>query len=158
MAVRIIRKEEDEILRKISKPVEQLTPAIVTLVDDMFETLKESNGVGLAAVQVGVLKRIFIVDIGDNTMEFINPEIIQTEGEGIAVEGCLSVPDVWGEVKRPSKITIKAQNKKGEYFTVEADELFARVICHEYDHLDGNLFIDKVIKFVELEGKKGRKK
>ncbi len=109
----------------------------------MKDTLDKAQGAGLAAVQVGVLRRIFIVDVDEGFFEFINPEIISTSGEQYGIEGCLSVKGKWGDVKRPYKVTIKAQNRKGEYFTITAKDFFAKAICHEYDHLEGIVYVDK---------------
>jgi len=156
MALRLIRTDGDEILRKISKPVEVINNSIITLIDDMKETLKENNGVGLAAPQVGVLRRIIVVDIGEGPIEIINPEILNKEGTQIGVEGCLSIPEVYGEVKRPQKLKVKGLNGKGNEFEIEAEDLLAIVICHEVDHLNGVLFKDKAIKFIDVEGKKKR--
>ncbi len=143
MALRKLRLEGDAILRKKSKVVDEITPRIELLVEDMIETMYDNQGVGLAAPQVGMLKRIFVVDIGDGPTVFINPEITETEGEQYGLEGCLSVPGKQGDVLRPYKIHIKAQDVKGEWFEVEAEEYLARAICHENDHLDGILYIDK---------------
>ncbi|MGE5329043.1 MAG: peptide deformylase [Deltaproteobacteria bacterium] len=156
MALRLIRTDGDEILRKTSKPVEQINQSIITLLDDMKETLKENNGVGLAAPQVGILKRIIVIDIGDGPIEIINPQISDEEGFQVGVEGCLSIPEVFGEVKRPLKLKVKGINREGKNIEIEAEDLLAIVVCHEVDHLDGILFKDKVIKFIELEGKKKR--
>jgi len=153
MAIRLIRFDGDEILRKISKPVIEINESIITLLDDMKETLK-GNGVGLAAPQVGVLKRIIVVDVGEGPIEIINPEIFDEEGEQIGVEGCLSIPEVFGEVKRPMKLKVKGLDRTGKQFEMEAEELLAIVTCHEVDHLNGILFKDKVIKYIDLEGKK----
>ena len=143
MAQLNIVKFGDPLLRKASRPVEEITPRILTLLDDMKDTLDKAQGAGLAAVQVGVLRRIFIVDVDEGFFEFINPEIISTSGEQYGIEGCLSVKGKWGDVKRPYKVTIKAQNRKGEYFTITAKDFFAKAICHEYDHLEGIVYVDK---------------
>lgn len=155
MAIRLIRLEDDEILRKISKPVTEVNDSIRTLLDDMKETLKD-KGVGLAAPQVGVLKRIILIDIGEGPIEIINPEISDEEGEQIGVEGCLSLPDLWGEVKRPMKMKVKGLDRNGKKIEFEAEEMLAIVVSHEVDHLNGILFKDKAIKFVDMEGKKRR--
>jgi len=155
MALRLIRFDGDEILRKISKPVTEINESILTLLDDMKETLK-GNGVGLAAPQIGVLKRIIVVDVGEGPIEIINPEIFDEEGEQIGVEGCLSMPEVFGEVKRPMKLRVRGLDRTGKKFEMEAEELLAIVTCHEVDHLNGILFKDKVIKFIDLEGEKKR--
>ena len=148
MAILNIMTEGDEVLRKKCKPVTEITPKILTLLDDMKDTLKKAEGVGLAAPQVGILRRIFIIDIGieegrNEFLEFINPEIIKTEGEQDGVEGCLSVPCKKGEVVRPMTVTVKALDRNGKEFTYTGTELMGRCICHENDHLDGILYIDK---------------
>jgi peptide deformylase len=114
----------------------------------MVETLIDSNGAGLAAPQVGILRRIAVVDMGDEIVELINPEIIAVEGQQQELEGCLSVPDVWGITDRPQKVTVKALNRFGEEFTVTGEDLDARCFCHELDHLDGHLFTDKAIRIL----------
>lgn len=142
MAILNIVKEGEQTLRKVCRPVEEITPRIIRLLDDMRETLHEANGVGLAAPQVGILRRIAIIDTDGEVIELINPEIIFTEGEQRGLEGCLSVPDVWGIVERPMKVTVKATDRNGKEFTVTGEELKARAFCHEIDHLDGHLFTD----------------
>lgn len=144
MAIRNIRKIGDDILRKNSRKVDEINDRIVTLVKDMIDTMYEANGVGLAAPQVGILKRIFVIDVydGEGARIFINPEIIETSGEQVDSEGCLSIPGEEGEVKRPSKVSIKALDLEGKEFTLEAEGLLARAICHENDHLNGVLFVD----------------
>lgn len=144
MAYRKIRTEEDEVLRKVSKEVKEFDEALGQLLDDMADTMYEENGVGLAAPQLGILKRIFIVDIGDGLVEFINPEVIQAEGEQFGEEGCLSVPNKFGNVRRPNYVKMRAQNRFGQIFEVEGTELMARAMLHENDHLDGRLYIDLV--------------
>ncbi len=151
MASRIIRQVGDEVLRKKARPVEKINKNVLTLLDDMAETMKGANGVGLAAPQVGILKRVVTIDVGEGLIELINPEIIQVDGVQMAVEGCLSVPGRMGEVKRPEKVTVKALNRNGEEFQIEGTELLARALCHEIDHLNGELFIDKVVRFVDIE-------
>lgn len=142
MALRIIRTEPDEILRKNSKEVTEITPRIIELVKDMEETMRDVEGVGIAAVQVGVLKKIFVVDIGEGPIVFINPEMKLQEGEEVDVEGCLSLPGYEGEVLRPKKVVVEALNIEGKKFKIEAEGLLARVICHENDHLYGVLYKD----------------
>lgn len=144
MAIRQVRTDEDPILRKKSKPVKKITPGTLMLLDDMKDTMEVEYGVGLAAPQVGSLRRIFIVDVGEGLMEFINPEIIEESGEQIGSEGCLSVPGKSGIVCRANHVKIKALNRDGEEFIVEGQELMARAMLHELDHLEGTLFIDKV--------------
>lgn len=144
MAIRNIRLEEDEILRKKSKPIKMITPKIDTLIDDMIETMYDANGVGLAAPQVGVLKRLVVIDIGEGPIIFINPEILEVSGEQTGDEGCLSFPGKAGIVTRPNYVKVKAFDRKMKEFTLEGTELLARAICHEVDHLDGILYVDKV--------------
>jgi len=151
MAILNIVKEGDPTLRKVCRPVTEITPRILQLLDDMKETLIEANGAGLAAPQVGILRRIAVVDTGDEIIELINPEIIETEGEQEEVEGCLSVPDVWGITHRPYRVKVKALNRYGEEFTAIGEELNARCFCHEIDHLNGGLFTDKTIRFLTPE-------
>ena len=151
MAILNIVKEGDPTLRKVCRPVTEITPRILTLLDDMRETLAEANGAGLAAPQVGILRRIALVDLGEEVVELINPEIIETEGEQEEVEGCLSVPDVWGVTRRPERVKVKALNRKGEEYTVEGEGLNARCLCHEIDHLDGHLFTDNVLHILTPE-------
>ena len=147
MALRnIVNYKTDDILRKKAKSVEKIDDKLLTLLDDMAETMYEANGVGLAGPQVGVLKRIVVVDVGTGLFKLINPVIEKTEGEEEDTEGCLSFPQIYGKVKRPQKVIVKALNEKGENITLEATDLLARAFCHEIDHLDGVLFIDKVIK------------
>ncbi|MBP3378646.1 MAG: peptide deformylase [Clostridia bacterium] len=148
MALLNIVKEGDPTLRKVCRPVTEITPRILQLLDDMVETLIDSNGAGLAAPQVGILRRIAVVDMGDEIVELINPEIIAAEGQQQELEGCLSVPDVWGITDRPQKVTVKATNRFGEEFTVTGEDLDARCFCHELDHLDGHLFTDKAIRIL----------
>lgn len=152
MALREIVIDGDPILRKISRPVEKFDNKLAALLDDMAETMYLDNrGIGIAAVQVGILRRIFVVDVGDENgkLEFINPEILEREGSTFYLEGCLSCPGKNGYVERPERIRVRAQNRNGEWFELEADGLLAICICHEYDHLDGILFIDKVVELTE---------
>lgn len=145
MAIIKVREEGDPILRKISKPVRKITPSILTLLDDMADTMVVEDGVGLAAVQIGSLRRVFIADVGDGVIEFINPEILDTAGEQIGIEGCLSVPGKSGDVCRANYVKVKALDRHGKEFVLEGEELLARAILHEYDHLEGELFVDKVM-------------
>ncbi|MBR6881028.1 MAG: peptide deformylase [Clostridiales bacterium] len=154
MALRNIVVEGDPILRKKSRPVDEISPRIIKLLDDMAETMYLDNrGIGIAAVQVGVLRRVFIVDVGDEhgKLEFINPEITYTEGEQTYCEGCLSLPGKSADVERPEKIRIKALDRNGNEFELEADGLLAVCICHEYDHLEGILFTDRAKGEIETE-------
>ena len=146
MAIRNIVTEEDPILRKTSRRVEKFDERLNILLDDMRDTLKKAEGAGLAAVQVGILKRVVLVDVGDGLLELINPEIIETKGEIEDTEGCLSVPGEWGLVKRPEYVKIKAQDRRGVWHRYEGTNLKARCFCHEIDHLDGIIYTDKVIK------------
>ena len=144
MAKLKIVKMGDDILRKTCRPVEKITPRIITLLDDMIETMRAANGCGLAAPQVGVLRRICVIDVGNGPVVMINPVITSTEGEQTGTEGCLSNPGKYGTVTRPAKVTATAMDENGEVKVYEAEGLFARAICHELDHLDGVVFTDKV--------------
>ena len=144
MAQLQIRKVGDEALRKVCRPVDTITPRVLTLLDDMVETMRAANGVGLAAPQVGILRRIVVIEVEPGeVIELINPKIIAFSGEQDGQEGCLSVPGRWGMVKRPMHVTVRALNRKGEEFEITGHELLARCFCHELDHLDGGLYIDK---------------
>ncbi len=144
MAKLQIRKVGDEALRKVCRPVDAITPRVLTLLDDMLETMRAANGVGLAAPQVGILRRIVVIEVEPGeVIELINPKIIAYSGEQDGQEGCLSVPGRWGMVKRPLHVTVRALNRKGEEFEITGHELLARCFCHELDHLDGGLYIDK---------------
>ena len=147
MAFRNIRnyKENNTILRKQAKKVENIDNKVLTLLEDMADTMYQEDGVGLAAPQVGVLKRLVVIDIGAGLIKLINPEIMEQYGQQQGNEGCLSVPGILGEVVRPQKVRIKAQNETGAYFELEGTDLLARAICHEIDHLNGVLFIDKIV-------------
>jgi peptide deformylase len=146
MAMRNIREDGDEVLRKVCKPVEVMTERLSTLIDDMFETMYEANGVGLAAPQVGVLRRIVVIDVmDDNPLVLVNPEIIEKDGEQIGPEGCLSLPGLQGDVARPEHVVCKALDRDMKEITVEGEGLLARAICHELDHLDGILYKDLAI-------------
>ena len=154
MALLNIIKKGDETLSKVCKPVTAITPRIITLLDDMRETLLDSDGVGLAAPQVGILRRIvLVIDTNDNDRiyELINPEIIAAEGEQEGLEGCLSVPGEWGINRRPMKVTVKATDRNGNEFTVTGEGLTARCFCHELDHLDGTLFCDVAERMLTKE-------
>ncbi len=151
MATRTIVTVEDPILRKKSRKVERFDERLWTLLDDMQETLAKAEGAGLAAVQVGILKRAVIVDLGDGLLELINPEIIESSGEDEDTEGCLSLPGEWGLVKRPEYVKIKAQDRRGVWKRHEATGMKARCFCHEIDHLDGIIYTDKVVKKLTAE-------
>ena len=149
MSTRNIRVIGDEVLRKVSKPVKDMTFRPRRLIEDMLETMYEADGVGLAAVQVGVLKRIVVIDVGEGPIVMINPEILTRDGEQLDMEGCLSVPEKRALVRRPNYVKVKALDEDMQPFEVEGTELLARAICHECDHLDGILYVD--VKEGELE-------
>ncbi len=151
MALRNIVQDGDPVLRKKCREVTEFNERLHILLDDMNETLTLANGVGLAAPQVGILKRLAIVSVDDEFYELINPEIIATSGEEISPEGCLSIPGVCGTVKRPYKVTVKAQDRNGKAYEVTGEGLLARAFCHEIDHLDGVLFKDKIIEYYEAD-------
>lgn len=144
MAIREIRQIGDDILNKKCKPVTKMTARTQMLVGDMLETMYERMGVGLAAPQVGILKRIVVIDVGEGPIVLINPEIIETSGEQTGEEGCLSVPGKYGIVTRPNHVKVRAQNLDMEEFEIEGEDLLARAFCHEIDHLSGHLYVDKV--------------
>lgn len=148
MAIRRIVKEGDDTLRKISRPVKQIDKRILELMDDMRQTMYANDGVGLAAPQVGILRRVVVIDVGDELYELINPEIVSTEGDVVDVEGCLSVPGRRGKVARPETVTVRALDRKGELREYTGTGLLARAFCHEIDHLDGTLYLDKMIEEV----------
>lgn len=147
MAKLKIVKLGDDILRKTCRPVEKITPRTVMLLDDMIETMRDADGCGLAAPQVGILRRIAVVEVEPGEpIELINPKIIAYAGEQEEQEGCLSIPGRWGITKRPKHVTVRAQNRYGETFEISGSDLLARALCHEIDHLDGKLFIDCVVR------------
>ncbi|MGN1457031.1 MAG: peptide deformylase [Acutalibacteraceae bacterium] len=146
MAIRNIVKEGDPILTKVCRPVEKFDDRLATLIDDMYETMIDGNGVGLAGPQVGILRRVFVIDIGEGKIEFVNPKIVKTKGIQESSEGCLSCPGEFGITKRPMYVTAIAQNRYGDQFTIHAEGLLAKAICHENDHLDGILFKEHVIR------------
>jgi len=146
MAIRKLRYEGDTILRKKSREITEINDRIKTLLDDMLETMYENDGVGLAAPQVGILRRAIVIDIGDGPIKLINPEIIEEEGEFIDVEGCLSIPNKAGTVKRPERVKVKYLDENGESKIIEGTGLLSKALCHEIDHLNGILFIDKMIE------------
>ncbi|MGI6358697.1 MAG: peptide deformylase [Bacillota bacterium] len=153
MAVRFIRKGEDPVLRTVAHPVKKISPVIHRLLDDMLDTLRYSdNGLALAAPQIGISKRLIVIEFGEKIFQLINPRVVESSSETeVAVEGCLSFPDVWGEVERAQRVVVEAQDRDGEPVTLEAEGILARALQHEIDHLDGVLFIDKVIRFVEFD-------
>ena len=144
MALRTIRVEGDPVLTKISRPVDKMTPRIQDLITDMLDTMYEAMGVGLAAPQVGILKRIVVIDVGDGPIILINPEIIEKSGEQTGDEGCLSVPGMSGQVTRPDHVKVKALNEYMEEVVYEGEGLLARAFCHELDHLDGHMYTELV--------------
>ncbi len=144
MAIREIRIMGDEVLKKVCKEVKQMTPRTQDLIDDMLETMYEANGVGLAAPQVGVLKRIVVIDVGEGPIVMINPVILETSGSQTGSEGCLSLPGKAGQVTRPNYVKAKALDENMEEYIIEGEELLARAICHELDHLEGHMYVEKV--------------
>lgn len=144
MAIREIREMGDEVLGKVCKEVKTITPRTLTLIEDMLDTMYDAYGVGLAAPQVGILKRIVVIDVGDGPIILINPEIIETSGEQTGNEGCLSVPGKAGCVTRPNYVKVKALDENMEEVIYEGEGLLARAFCHEIDHLDGHLYVEKV--------------
>ncbi len=151
MALRTILTDTDELLRKKSKPVENFDEKLGLLLDDMADTMYHTNGVGLAAPQIGILRRAVVVDIGDELIELMNPEILHQEDEQEGIEGCLSSPGEFGIVKRPYMVRVQAQDRNGNTFILEGEELMARALCHEIDHLNGQLFKDIVEYMVAPE-------
>lgn len=147
MAIREVRKKGDDILSKKCKVVKKFDERLHILLDDMYETMRQSDGAGLAAPQVGILKRAFVADDGNQRIEAVNPEIIECSGEQTGKEGCLSVPGEYYYVTRPNHVTLKAQDRNGNEFTMNATGLLARAICHESDHLDGILFLEKIDEY-----------
>ena len=144
MALREIRVQGDPVLGKACKPITEVTPKIVDLIDDMIETMYEANGVGLAAPQVGILKRLVVIDVGEGPIVMINPTIVSADGEQTGSEGCLSVPGKAGQVTRPNHVVARFFDEEMNECEVEGTELLARAICHELDHLDGHLYVEKV--------------
>ena len=144
MAIRKIREMGDDVLTKVCKEVEKVSPRTKVLIDDMFDTMYDAMGVGLAAPQVGVLKRIVTIDVGEGPILLINPEIIETSGEQTGEEGCLSVPGKSGVVTRPNYVKVRAFDKDMKEIVLEGEGLLARAFCHEIDHLDGHLYVEKV--------------
>ena len=151
MAIRKIVTLGDDVLTKKCRPVENFDDRLETLINDLFDTLYDSGGAGLAAPQVGILRRVAVIDIDENPIELVNPEIIKVEGEQTGAEGCLSNPGKYGIVTRPMKVTVKAQDRKGEWHEYTGEELLARAFCHETEHLDGKMFMDLVEEWVEIE-------
>lgn len=149
MAIRNIVKEGDPVLSKKCRPVEQFDGKLAQLIDDMVDTLKKSGGVGLAAPQVGILRRVFVMELDGVFIEAVNPEIVKSSGKVRDVEGCLSVPNRWGYVTRPKNVVLRAYNRKGEQYELKLRDIGARCACHESDHLDGHLFLELVEEFVQ---------
>ncbi len=148
MAIRKIVKEGDDVLTKKCRPVEKFDARLAQLLDDMAETLHLANGVGLAAPQVGILRRVVIVDIGEGVIELINPQIIAYSGEQESLEGCLSCPGEWGITRRPEYVKVKAQDRFGKEFTIDGKELLAKAFCHEIDHLNGIIFKQVAVRML----------
>ena len=153
----IVRLGEDDILRKHCRAVERFDDRLAALLDDMAETMYDANGAGLAAPQVGILKRAVVVDAGGGLIELVNPEIIRAEGARVGVESCLSVPDRCGTVERPEKVAVRAQNRRGEPIEITGEGFLAVALCHEIDHLDGILYIDRMIEDVSGRYRQVRK-
>ena len=153
MAKLQIRKIGDDVLRKVCRPVDAITPRVLTLLDDMIETMRAADGCGLAAPQVGILRRIAVVEVEEGkVIELINPQIIATAGEQQEAEGCLSIPGRYGETRRPRHVTVRATDRHGKTFEISGSDLLARALCHEIDHLDGHLFLDRAVRMLDEEG------
>ena len=149
MAIRkIVKLGEDDILRKHARKVDQFDKRLWTLLDDMADTMYAADGAGLAGPQVGILKRVVVIDVGEGLIELVNPEIIAAEGTQMCVEGCLSVPGRRGKVERPAKVRVHAQDRKGRPIEVEGESFLANALCHEIDHLDGIIYVDKMLEDV----------
>ena len=151
MGLRKILTDKDPALHKVCKPVTAFDAKLHKLLDDMGETMQDANGVGLAAPQVGILRRVVTVDLGDEILELVNPTLLETDGEQVGAEGCLSVPGKYGLVKRPYFAKVKAQDRFGEWFEVEGEELIARCFCHELDHLDGIVYTEVMDRYLTEE-------
>ncbi|MEE1219316.1 MAG: peptide deformylase [Ruminococcus sp.] len=151
MAIRTIVKEGDDVLAKKCRPVVKFDNRLADLIDDMIETLHLSKGVGLAAPQVGILRRVVVIDVGEGVIELVNPKIIAYSGEREALEGCLSCPGEWGITRRPNYVKVKAQDRFGNEFTVDGEELLAQAFCHELEHLDGIIFKQVAIRLLTPE-------
>ena len=151
MGLRKILTDKEPALHKVCKPVVNFDAKLFKLLDDMKETLQDANGVGLAAPQVGILRRVVLVDTGEEVLELVNPELLETDGEQEGAEGCLSVPGKYGLVKRPYYAKVRAQDRHGEWFECEGEELIARCFCHELDHLDGIVYTEVLERFLTEE-------
>ncbi|MDO4420216.1 MAG: peptide deformylase [Ruminococcus sp.] len=149
MAIRNIVKEGDEVLAKKARPVTEFNERLHTLLDEMADTMYESGGVGLAGNQVGTLRRVVVIDIGEGLIELVNPEIIKAEGEQESVEGCLSCPGEYGITRRPQYVVVKAQDRFGEEFTIEGEDLLAKAFCHEIDHLEGIIYKQVALRMLD---------
>lgn len=154
MAIRNILKDDDPMLRKVCRPVTEFNERLWQLLDDMADTMHAAPGVGLAGPQVGILRRVVVMDVGDGVIEAINPDIVSCEGEQSGEEGCLSFPGKWGIVTRPYKVKMKAQDRHGKWYYLTGEELLARCMCHEIDHLDGVVFLDHVSEVMIDRGNK----
>ena len=151
MALRKIYLEKEEILHKVCRPVTDFNERLWQLLDDMAETMYHADGVGLAAPQVGILRRAVVIDTGEGLIELVNPKIVMSKGNQLVVEGCLSCPGEYGKVKRPARVKVEAQNRFGDPVEYVGTDLLARAFCHEIDHLDGIMFKDKVVEMVQVE-------
>ena len=154
MAIRNIVKDGDPILKKKCRPVEKFDKKLAILLDDMAETMHQANGVGLAAPQVGMLRRVVVIDVGEGVIELVNPKIVAYSGEQEGVEGCLSFPGEWGLAKRPNYVKVRAQDRNGDEFEIDGEQLLARAFCHELDHLNGVVFkdvVDRMLTPAEIE-------
>lgn len=151
MALRNIVKDGDPILTKVCRPVEKFDHKLEVLLDDMYETMQDADGVGIAGPQVGMMRRLCVIDVGEGRLDLVNPEIIETSGTQDGVEGCLSFPGEYGMVERPNHVKVRAQNKNGEWYEVEGEELLARALCHEIDHLDGICFVKRASRMIDPE-------
>ena len=151
MGLRTILTDKEPALHKVCRPVEKFDGKLHKLLDDMAETMQNANGVGLAAPQVGILRRVVVVDTGDGVLELVNPTLLETDGEQVGAEGCLSVPGKYGLVKRPYYAKVRAQDRDGNWYEAEGEELIARCFCHELDHLDGIVYTEKMERFLTEE-------
>lgn len=152
MALREIRTFDDEVLRKVCKPVAKVDDHVRQILDDMAETMYHApNGGGLAANQVGILRRLIVVDMGEGLYKLVNPEIVESSGEVVGLEGCLSFPGVWGKVKRPARVVVKALDENGSPVTLDVTGDIAKCLCHEIDHLNGIVFTSKIIEYVDMD-------
>ena len=151
MGLRKILTDKEPSLHKVCRPVEKFDSKLHKLLDDMVETMKDAHGVGLAAPQIGILRRVVVVDTGDEVLELVNPTLLETDGEQVGAEGCLSVPGKYGLVKRPYYVKVRAQDRNGDWYEVEGEEIIARCFCHELDHLDGIVYTEVMDRFLRDE-------